>query len=75
MTQQQPNQACESDELPAIPGVLFRRGRFFVRQKSLVLVPRYEICRWDGGLSITPLEERLSLDVAKVRCLQLAGLN
>ena len=72
MTQQQPNQN-ESEALPAIPGVLFRSGRYFVRQKSLVLVPRYEICRWDGGLSITPLEERLSLDMAKVRCLQLAA--
>ena len=73
MTQQQPNQPHDESELPAIPGVLFRFGKFFVRQKLLVLLPRYEICRWDGGLSVTPLEERLSLDMAKVRCLQLAG--
>jgi hypothetical protein len=73
MTQQQPNQTNDQSELPAIPGVLFRLGRFFVRQKPLVIVPRYEICRWDGGFSVTPLEERLSLEMAKVRCLQLAG--
>jgi len=72
MTQQQPNQ---NEAMDALPGVLFRWGKFFVRKKPLVLVPRYEICRWDGGLSVTPVEERMSLDVAKVRCLALAGGN
>ncbi len=72
MTQQQPNQ--DEMELAGIPGVLFRWGKFFVRQKWGVLIPRFEVCRWDGGLSVTPLEDRVSFELAKLRCLELAGL-
>lgn len=71
MTQSQHNQPTDAG-LPAIPGALFRIGRFFVRQKLAVVVPRYEVCRWDAGMGVTPLEERVSLEMAKGRCAVLA---
>lgn len=72
MTQPQHNQPADAGLPEIIPGALFRIGRFFVRQKPAVLVPRYEVCRWDLGIGVTPLEERMSLEMAKGRCAVLA---
>ena len=77
MTQPQPEQGKPvpeygGDSLPAIPDVLFRLGRFFVRAKPLALVPRFEICRLDAGPSVTVIEERFSLGMATARCAALA---
>ena len=77
MTQRQPEQGKPvpeygGDSLPAIPGVLFRLGSYFVRAKSLALVPRFEICRLDAGPSVTVIEERLSLSMATARCAAIA---
>ena len=77
MTQRQPEQAkpvpeYRGDSLTAIPGVLFRLGRYFVRAKPLALAPRFQICRLDAGSSVTVIEERLSLGLATARCVAIA---
>ncbi|MFO0898969.1 MAG: hypothetical protein U0836_16215 [Pirellulales bacterium] len=72
MTQEQVNQQPGEQPNDGTLGALFRIGRHFVRKTPLGA--GFQVCRLDG-LTVTVIEERLSLSIAEIRCRQLARLD